>query len=280
VIAARSKREKIDAKEKKTKLVGRSLLGFLKADVDNLGLIFGQGFGQRLSVARFSAVSRMLDLFFSDYLVELVKSEFPDIYVVFAGGDDLFMVGPWWQTIRFAIELRKKLSLFCAGNSDITLSGAILTARPRLPIRKAVEIVEEDLDRAKSVKMDGRTKDSICFLGEPYSWEELDDLLKLGEKFNKALDEKDRTNFSMAFLYRLFEYHKMYRKFVHEKKMSFGRYLSLAHYDIGRNIRTEKANNEEEVLMLYDIFSVGAQDRTKLENLNVPLFYAINLNRE
>jgi CRISPR-associated protein Csm1 len=47
-------------------LIGRSLLGFMKADVDNLGFIFGLGLGDRLSIARFSFLSRMLNLFFSD----------------------------------------------------------------------------------------------------------------------------------------------------------------------------------------------------------------------
>ena len=274
MISQKSKKEKDD------KLVGRELLGFLKADVDNLGFIFSLGFGDRLSAARFASVSRMLNLFFSEYLVELVRSEYPDIYVVFAGGDDLFMIGPWWQTIRFAISLRKKLSLFCSSNPDITLSGGILVARPRLPMRKAVDLVEESLEEAKKFRDQARTKDSINILGETLSWQELEELLDLGEKFDQAVEERDRTNFSMAFLYRLLNYHKMYREFIYEKKINFGRYLSLAHYDIGRNIQSDKKDNTAELEMLYQIFTVGAKERPELARLNMPLFYAINMNRE
>ena len=267
-------------KEKDGKLVGRELLGFLKADVDNLGFIFSLGFGSRLSAARFTSVSRMLNLFFSEYLVELVRTEYPDIYVVFAGGDDLFLIGPWWQTIDFAISLRKKLSLYCSGNPDITLSSGILIARPRLPMRKAIDLVEDSLDAAKKFKDQTRIKDSINILGETFSWRELEELLELGEKFDKAVEEKQRTNFSMAFLYRLLSYHKMYKEFIDENKISFGRYLSLAHYDIGRNIRSDKNDNTAELEMLRNIFTVGARERPELARLNIPLFYAINMNRE
>jgi len=267
-------------KKKDGKLVGRELIGFLKADVDNLGLIFSLGFGDRLSAARFSSVSRMLNLFFSEYLVELVRTDFPDIYVVFAGGDDLFMIGPWWQTIRFAISLRKKFSLFCSGNPDITLSGGILIAKPRLPTRKAVDLVEDSLKEAKKMRDSTRIKDSVNILGETLSWQELEEHLDLGEKFDQAVEDRKRTNFSMAFLYRLLDYHKMYREFIYENKISFGRYLSLAHYDIGRNIQSDQTDNLAELEMLYQIFTVGAKERPELARLNIPLFYAINMNRE
>ena len=275
MIAQKSRKRRTDGT-----LVGRPLLGFFKADVDNLGLIFSMGLGGKLSVARLASVSRMLNVFFSEYIVELAKKEFPDIYVVFAGGDDLFMIGPWNQTIQFSIKLRKKLSLYCAGNPDITLSGGILIAKPRLPMRKAVELTESHLHVAKQFSNDNRHKDSLCLLGEAFSWKEAEELIKLGAKFDKAVEEKERTAFSMAFLYRLLEYHKMYKKFAFENKIKFGRYLSLAHYDIARNIQDKKNRNLEELDMLYDIFIVGVSERPVLESLNIPLFYAINSNRK
>jgi CRISPR/Cas system-associated protein Cas10 (large subunit of type III CRISPR-Cas system) len=42
----------------KENFTGRSLLSFLKADVDNLGLIFSIGLGDNLSVARLASLSR------------------------------------------------------------------------------------------------------------------------------------------------------------------------------------------------------------------------------
>ncbi len=261
-------------------LIGRSLLGFMKADVDNLGFIFGLGLGDRLSIARFSFLSRMLNLFFSDYLVELVRHDFPDIYVVFAGGDDLFIVGPWHQTIRFAIRLRQDFSRFCAENEDITLSAGVLIGKPRFPMRRAAEDVEKLLDESKKHKVNGKGKNAITLLDRTLSWSDLDELLKLGERFDRALGEKDRTNFSMAFMYRLLEYYRMYGNFINKGEIGAGRYLSHAHYDIGRNIMDAKKDNQQELEMLWDIFAVGGIQKPLLEKLYIPLFYAINLNRK
>ncbi len=266
-------------KAREGRLVGRGLLGFFKADVDNLGLIFSLGLEGRLSLARFAAVSRMLNIFFSEYLVTLVEKEFPDIYVVFAGGDDLFLVGPWHQTLRLAIRTRQEFSRFCANNPDISLSGGIFAAKPRFPMRKAVEKAEQLLEEAKGVQ-EPRTKDSVCFLGESVSWEELDTLLRLGEKLDKAVEERDRTHFTTAFLYRLLTYHRMYRDFIHGRNIRSGRFLSLAYYDIGRNIRDGKGLNQKELGMLYEIFAADTRTLPLLERLDIPLFYAINLNRE
>jgi CRISPR-associated protein Csm1 len=230
----------------------------------------------------------MLNLFFSEYLVELAKEKFQDMYVVFAGGDDLFVVGPWHQTIAFAIELREKLSLFCAENKDITLSAGILVGKPRMPMRKAAELAEEALEKAKAAPDEALEKakaapdkDSVCVFGETAKWDELEQLIEWGKKFDKALEDKERTGFSTAFLYRLLTYHRMYRQFKREdqSKIRFGRYLSLAHYDIGRNIRKEKYDNQKELNMLLHIFAVSYSKPQGIERLNIPLYYAINLNR-
>lgn len=265
---------------KENDLVGRSLLAFFKADVDNLGLLFSLGLEERMSAARYTSVSRMLDLFFSEHLVEMAKRDYPDIYVVFAGGDDLFLVGPWWQTVSFAIELRKELSRFCANNPDITLSGSIFLAKPRMPMRKAAELVESHLETAKETKSKGRIKDSVAFMEEVFGWDTLEALIRDGHWFDDAVERHKETGFSTAFLYRLLIYHHMYREFMGEKKIASGRYLALAHYDIGRNIDTGRLKNEKEVQRLRDIFVVGVDERPELDHLNVPLFYAMNRNRK
>lgn len=261
-------------------LVGRPLLGFLKADVDNLGFMFSAGLGEKFSIARLATLSRMVNLFFSDYLVALLKKEFPDIYVVFAGGDDLFLIGPWHQTISFALTMRRKMSEFCAMNPDITLSCGILAAKPRLPMRKALEITENHLEYAKKQKTEDRVKDAVSFLDEVVSWKELEQLIDIGKRLDKAIEEKERTRFSNAFLYRLLNYHRMYRDFLYNGNIKSGRYLSHAHYDIARNIyRANDNGNKEELDLLYNIFSIHKDTRTELDHLNIPLFYAMNLNR-
>jgi CRISPR-associated protein Csm1 len=266
----------------KDELVGRPLLGFMKADVDNLGFIFGLGLGERLSLARFSFLSRMFNLFFSDYLVGLLEKEYPDVYVVFSGGDDVFLIGPWHQTLRFAVRLRKDFSRFCAENPDISLSAGVLVARPRTPIRMVADFVEDHLEAAKRFKANGLEKDAVSILEEVMTWDELEQRLDMGQKLDRAVEERDRTCFSMAFLYRLLRYHRMYQMFMKPEggEISAGRYLSHAHYDIGRNIMDSRKKNQEELEMLWDIFAVGGREKPKLAGLYLPLFYAINVNRK
>ena len=271
MIASKAKKKSGD------ELIGRALLGFMKADVDNLGLAFSMGLGDRLSVARFSFLSRMLSFFFSDYLTTLCEKRFPDIYTVFAGGDDLFMVGPWNQALEFALRVREDFAKFCGNNPDLTLSAAVMPAKPRLPMRKAAALVKDWLDKAKESSPE---KDKLCFLEEAFSWEVMKDLIEQGKFFEKAMEEKDRTRFTPSFVYRLLEYQRMYKRFIRENKIRFGRYLSHAHYDIGRNIADPKGGNQAEVDVLYSIFAVGAESRPLLDNLHVPLYYAINRNRK
>lgn len=292
MIAYKSKRK--DDSSSEIKMKGRSLISFFKADVDNLGMIFSTGLSstkgeEKFSAARFSSLSRMLNIFFSEYIVHLIKNKYPDIYVVYSGGDDLFLIGPWQQTAKFSILLREKLTQFCAENPDITLSGGLFIAKPRMPMRKAAELAEEALEQAKNFDNTNtdsnskRLKDSVSFLDEVVSWQELDELFNKGDIFDKALKEKERTGFSMAFLYRLLKYQRMYKNFVSGKNIRDGIYLSHAHYDIGRNIEKKggkSRDNLKELIMLQKIFSVGAKQKEELDFLNIPLFYAMNLNRE
>ena len=91
--------------DEKGRYCGLDALGILKADVDNLGLIMGWGLkGDRFTLSRLATLSRQLDLFFSCFLPDLIasKSEFQNIYTVFAGGDDLFLIGPWNRIMELA----------------------------------------------------------------------------------------------------------------------------------------------------------------------------------
>jgi CRISPR-associated protein Csm1 len=57
----------------------------------------------------------MVDYFFSVYAGELMKEK--NIYTVFAGGDDIFVLGAWDEVIDFAKALREKFMEFSGGRS-------------------------------------------------------------------------------------------------------------------------------------------------------------------
>ena len=86
-------------------------LGLLKGDVDNLGIIINYGLktteldeeGNTLkditSISRISTISRMLNSFFSYWIKENLQQD-NIYYIVYAGGDDFMIVGPWDKLIR------------------------------------------------------------------------------------------------------------------------------------------------------------------------------------
>jgi CRISPR-associated protein Csm1 len=65
--------------------------------VDNLGEIFRIGLRKKATIARLSTLSFQISLFFEGWIKHLCEArEFDQlIYSVYAGGDDIFLIGPW-----------------------------------------------------------------------------------------------------------------------------------------------------------------------------------------
>lgn len=151
-------------------------LGVLVLDVDNLGKIFVEGLKykvssghiiERSSFSRIATLSFYLDLFFSGYVNKL-KEKYPNVIVVYSGGDDMLAVGFWEQIIDFAKNLRDEFFEYVCQRSEISFSAGICLFKPKFPISKAVEIAKEAEDEAKSYN-NGK-KGAIGFLGEVLEW--------------------------------------------------------------------------------------------------------------
>jgi CRISPR-associated protein Csm1 len=135
--------------------VGRAMLALVKADVDRLGAVFSSGMGDRYSLARVAALSRLVDGFFTGFLPALIERSFPDLYTVYAGGDDVLVIGPWYQAMRFALEMRRSFDEFSGHNPNLTLSAGIALFDPKTPVSRAAAEAEERLEKAKD---DGRDR--------------------------------------------------------------------------------------------------------------------------
>ncbi len=86
---------------------GKNFLAVLKADVDNLGMIFSYGLSNTnnkqqhyFSISRMVALSRQLDLFFTARLQHIIRKQYSNTYTVYAGGDDLLLTGPWFEMLK------------------------------------------------------------------------------------------------------------------------------------------------------------------------------------
>ncbi|MCS7315147.1 MAG: type III-A CRISPR-associated protein Cas10/Csm1 [Bryobacterales bacterium] len=132
-------------------LLGEPLLAVFKADVDRLGAIFSFGLRDQ-TLSRFAALSRWMDLFFTAYLPDLLARQFSSMYTVYAGGDDMLLIGPWRETLRLGESLYGKFRQWTGWNPNVTLSAGIELLKPQHPVGPAVSRAEGRLEVAKRDK--------------------------------------------------------------------------------------------------------------------------------
>lgn len=174
---------------------GTDKLAVLKMDVDNLGKLFG-GLADWASAQKASiAMSWFFGAFMRDLLQEtyLYKSadgtehtvKFADnLYVVFSGGDDTFIVGAWDAAFEFAALLHDNFTAFSDALQQqpinglpnaVTLSAGLVVVDPKFPVVRFASLAEEALSEAKSWKsINGQKnlKNRISAFGQVLTWDE------------------------------------------------------------------------------------------------------------
>jgi CRISPR-associated protein Csm1 len=185
--------------------VSLPMLGALKADVDRLGLVFGYGLGEKVSFGRYASLARSLDFFFKGFLTEQLNKDFPLVYTVFAGGDDLFVIGPWYDLIRLAADLQRWFQKMTCGNKNLTFSAGLVFSKPSTPVDQLATFADDALEAAKASGRNRVTVGSHTLLWDQYS---------RGIALHQQLCEAVQTNSSKggitgSFVYRLLTYSKM-----------------------------------------------------------------------
>lgn len=193
--------------------LGARLLGVLRMDVDNLGAVFAAGLPEtERSISKIANLSRMLDWFFSGYLDTLAVRR--NVYTTYAGGDDLFLVGPWNAVVDVASDVRAEFARFCGHNPNLHISGGIALCKPKYPIGHAALDAGEALDqiakRPSGYSLpdehdDG--KDSLALLERKIPWARWDELRRLADRLLDALQGENRI-VSRGFLYNLLGFYR------------------------------------------------------------------------
>lgn len=149
---------------------GIKRLGILRMDVDDLGKLFAEGLGSDASLAHIASLSFAVSLFFEGWVGELAKRRNQKcgdlLYAIYSGGDDLFFVGAWDQSVELAIDIRRDLDRYTGDNPFVHASGGIALIHDKYPLAKAAADAEVAEKKAKA--LDG--KDAFCFLGMPLPW--------------------------------------------------------------------------------------------------------------
>ncbi len=245
-----------DGREKiNSEFIGVPHIAALKADIDNMGEMFIKGFGNKTNFSKIVTLSRMFNFLFTGWLQRLLKSnkEYESVYTVFAGGDDLFLIGPWRSIMDLADHIDKHLDEYTAKHPGIHISAGIVLSRPQIPVRKLADRSEEYLEKSKkgdigraknrainvkSVEPDSgyRTKNKITVFERTVRWEDYRELKNFGDLLFKMMRD---DNLSVSYIYNLFEFAEKRER--QEEKPREARWHALFKYMTHRNYYDENS---------------------------------------
>lgn len=169
---------------------GIKRLGVLRLDVDDLGIAFSSGFVsdkdkiednlRYATLSRYADLSKDISMFFKvainkicagdltgcvDFeekafnIFGIAKAKKRKVNIIYAGGDDLFLVGAWDEVLEVAIDINRAFKQFT--NGKLTLSAGMAMFSPTYPISKMAEIAGLLVQMSKSKK----DKNSIALFG-------------------------------------------------------------------------------------------------------------------
>jgi CRISPR-associated protein Csm1 len=173
---------------------GIKRLGVLRMDVDNLGDMFIQGFriGERdiSTLGRLSTLSFQLSLFFEGWVKKLCQEGEREgkIYAVYAGGDDVFLIGPWDLVPELAHQIQTDFQRFAAYHPKAHLSAGMTFIHGKYPVYQAADDAEIALNAAKELE----GKNAFTFLGQPWKWHDFETVKSNFQVINHLVENTEQ----------------------------------------------------------------------------------------
>lgn len=225
------------------------------------------------SISRISTLSRNMEYFFSYwmnsifekgkveiYLGNKIKKEIDlsEIYVLYSGGDDLVIIGPWDKIIFVSYFIKNNFEKFVTENEEITLSGGIAISHPKLKIINGINEAGELEEKSKEIDKD---KNALTLFDKSFKWDEFEKIFEFAERLQKIYGNKEEGEMiTQTFLYRCLNYTEMAEKLYKslsgiDKNSKAGKnidfnlltYISKFEYDYGRNILPKLKELESEI---------------------------------
>ncbi len=261
--------------DKKDKTYGSDMLGVLKADIDNLGLIFSKGFENptraekrlrdidRKTVSRFLTLSRMTELFFSGWMKDVMEmeSKSKDEIIEELTALDKIDKGSFKDYLTGDYIDFQNIYTVYSGGDDLVLVGPWETMivfsiylnqqfrrytcqNEHITLSAGLTFVKEKYPIASAIKqaetlLEKSKKDGknrITLFGTTVEWEKLPKVINFFLFLNEQIGNDEKRGINTAFLYRLFSYHKMALQYFDNKNIEGLKYISALSYDVGRNI--------------------------------------------
>ena len=177
---------------------GVNRLGVLRMDVDNLGMVVMSGLPHH-NILSLSCLSRTLDWFFEGWLNRICEeiNQNDDgqlenrLFIIYAGGDDLFIVGSWDLMPELAFKIQSDLQAYSGNNPNLTISAGISIVPEKYPLYQAARDTGEAQDQSKlfSRSSTSHEKNAFTFFGQTFGWEEYEEIAKLRDKITQIASE-------------------------------------------------------------------------------------------
>jgi len=237
---------------------GDSKLAALKLDVDNLGILF-----RERSEEDYKKLSEALKDFFDGKLLQLIRDlkMQQNIYVVFSGGDDCFLIGSWNKIFELTIEIRKRFSDFqinlktkivSLSKDEITFSAGIVVFQPHYPMLQLADEAEDALSASKREK----GKNSVTVFDKTLTWNDFEKSRKIKDTFVDLINNPDERNRESKSLLQIF-------RMIYPLKNELPKVWRLKYY-LRRNV---KSFNSETVRQIFDDYSQALlQQHIKYKN--------------
>lgn len=146
-------------------------LAVLRMDVDNLGALLQSAMSRKNALSEYSKLSHSLDTYFKMELNNMWLNSYSEsTVIVYAGGDDLFIVGEWVSALRFMQDIHTQFKEFFNGE-EMSISGGVVFVPIKYPIIRAAEMSAEEEERAKGFAYNQWQKSAISLFGTPLRWD-------------------------------------------------------------------------------------------------------------
>jgi CRISPR-associated protein Csm1 len=243
-----------DRDEQQGRWQGQVGLMTLKGDVDNLGAIFRKGL-EKPTFAKMAAMSRQMNAFFTVYIPALCATEFRNTYIVFAGGDDFFLIGPWHSTQKLAGRMAEKFRHYVAENPELHFSAGLVMTRPGAPMRYLGESADAALAQAKQGE-----KNAVTCFGETVAWKSWPAILDAESRLEEL---RRQYGLSTGYIYGLLHLLEQ-AKLAHEGSLEATLWRAHLAYRTRRfivdkcsNLKTPEARQDAQTRLVGDIGERG-----------------------
>lgn len=172
------------------------------------------------------------------------------IYIIYSGGDDVLIVGPYDDIVELAQELKEDFERFSCNNPDISISAGVSIVDPHYPVARSVISTNEKLEKSK----DKAGKSSITVFGETVKWKSngeimgFDRLLECGKELETMVEDKKISSSFIYSLFRMWNY-TWDREPRDEDRLQRKRYMPYLKYQLARNFKDGSVRDHAESII-------------------------------